>query len=150
MNERTNYLTVDVVNESANPLPKYQTEGSAGADLIADHDLVINPGEMKMVNSGLRVKIPHGFEIQVRSRSGLAYKKQVFVLNSPGTIDCDFRGLIGVLLYNAGREEFLVNKGDRIAQAVLCPVYQAKWNLVESLDETERGSGGFGSTGTKN
>ena len=142
--------TVEVVNESTNPLPQYQTEGSSGVDLMADTEAVIKPGEMVMISSGLRTRVPQGFEIQVRSRSGLAYKKQIFVLNSPGTIDSDYRGIIGVLLYNAGMEDFKVEKGDRIAQAVLCPVYQADWKLVESLEDTNRGSGGFGSTGTKN
>ena len=141
--------TVKVVNESTNPLPQYQTEGSSGADLMADADAVIEPGTLVMISSGLRTRVPQGFEIQVRSRSGLAYKKQIFVLNSPGTIDSDYTGLIGVLLYNAGKEPFEVKKGDRIAQAVLCPVVQADWELVDSLDETERGSGGFGHTGTK-
>lgn len=138
------------MNESTNPLPKYETKGAAGFDLTADHDAEIEPGKMVKVDSGLRVDIPEGFEIQVRSRSGLAYKKQVFVLNSPGTIDSDYRGIIGVLLFNAGDETFKVEKGDRIAQAVLCPVYQADLEQVKDLDDTDRGEGGFGHTGTRN
>ena len=139
--------TVFVVNESDNPLPKYQTEGSSGMDLMAEDGVVIAPSKMQMVPTGLRVKIPQGCEIQIRSRSGMAFKSQIFVLNSPGTIDADFRGLIGVLLFNAGAEPFEVKKGDRIAQAVLCPVIKLTWEEVESLEKTERGDGGFGHTG---
>jgi dUTP pyrophosphatase len=142
-------VNLNVVNESANPLPKYETEGSAGADLIANEVACIKPGKMAMVDTGLRVAVPDGYELQVRSRSGLAAKKQVFVLNSPGTVDSDYRGLIKVLLFNAGEEDFNVELGDRIAQAVICPVYQADLHEVDSLDDTERGEGGFGHTGTK-
>ena len=138
---------VKIVNESENPLPKYKTKGAAGADLYANEEAIIPPGKMKKICSGIKVAIPDGFELQVRSRSGLAHDNQVFVLNSPGTIDEDYRGLVGVLLFNAGEEDFEVKKGDRIAQAVLCPVYQAAYMEVDTLDKTDRGEGGFGHTG---
>jgi dUTP pyrophosphatase len=140
-------ITVSVVNENPLGLPIYATEQSSGLDLISAEDIVIPYGQTKMIKTGLSVAIPEGWEIQIRSRSGLALKKQVIVLNSPGTIDADYRGPVNVILFNGGIYDFEVKKGDRIAQAVLCPVSKISWNLVTNLDETQRGSGGFGSTG---
>lgn len=130
-------------------IPKYATEGSAGCDLHAIQGMVLMPGEHKIVNTGLGVAIPDGYEIQIRPRSGLAAKHGITVLNTPGTIDSDYRNAIGVILYNASDRLFEIQKGDRIAQAVLVPVYQAEFVEVDKLPETNRGLGGFGSTGVK-
>lgn len=145
-------INVKVYNGSNNELPKYETPGSAGMDVRADllHSETLLPGKSMIVPTGLFVEIPQGYEIQVRSRSGLAAKKQVFVLNSPGTIDSDYRNGIGVILMNLGSEPFVINPGDRIAQLVLNEVPQIMWNVVDSredLSSTDRGLGGFGSTG---
>ena len=131
------------------PLPAYQTDGSAGMDLAAsvDEELAIPHGEWRLVPTGLTMAIPRGFEAQVRPRSGLALKHGVTVLNSPGTIDSDYRGEVKVALVNHGKEPFVVRRGERIAQLVICPVARADWAPVESLDETARGAGGYGSTG---
>lgn len=130
-------------------LPAYGTPDSAGADLAAHLDaaLVLSPGERRLVPTGLRVEIPPGYELQVRPRSGLALEHGVTVLNSPGTIDADYRGEIKVLLVNLGEGPFTVNPGDRIAQAVLAPVTRAEFVTAERLDRSGRGAGGFGSTG---
>ena len=130
-------------------LPVYQTPGSAGADLRAalSEAVVLAPGERRLIPTGLRLQIPPGFEAQVRPRSGLAARHGVTVLNAPGTIDADFRGEVGVLLVNLGQEPFRVQPGERVAQLVIAPVRQAEFVLRESIDETERGEGGFGSTG---
>lgn len=136
--------------DPALPLPDYQTAGAAGADLRADlagRDLTLAPGDVRLVPTGLRVEIPHGFEMQVRPRSGLALKHGVTVANAPGTVDSDYRGPLGVILVNLGREPFVINHGDRIAQAVIAPVVQAVYVTAETLSESERASGGFGSTG---
>ena len=132
-------------------MPKYETIGSSGMDLAADIDekIEIKPGETKIISTGLSVSIPLEFEIQIRPRSGLAAKHQLSVLNTPGTIDADYRGEIKVILINLGKKSFVVEKGSRIAQMVLCPLIKAKIKEVETLDGTTRGSGGFGSTGTK-
>ena len=132
-------------------MPKYETNGSSGMDLAADIDekIEIKPGESKIIPTGLSVSIPQEFEIQIRPRSGLAAKYQLSVLNTPGTIDADYRGEIKVILINLGKKSFIVEKGLRIAQMVLCPLIKAKIKEVETLDSTTRGSGGFGSTGTK-
>jgi len=132
-------------------MPKYETIGSSGMDLAADIDekIEIKPGETKIIPTGLSVSIPQEFEIQIRPRSGLAAKHQLSVLNTPGTIDADYRGEIKVILINLGKKSFMVEKGLRIAQMVLCPLIKAKIKEVETLDSTTRGSGGFGSTGTK-
>lgn len=131
------------------PLPAYQTEGAAGMDLAAsvDEDVVIASGEWRLVPTGLTVAIPAGFEAQVRPRSGLALRHGVTVLNAPGTIDSDYRGEVKVALINHGKEPFVVRRGERIAQLVICPVARASWAMVASLDETARGAGGYGSTG---
>ncbi len=132
-------------------IPKYETEGSSGLDLAAklDQDVNINPGEVEIIPTGLAVSIPKGFEIQIRPRSGLAAKNKISVLNTPGTIDSDYRGELKVILINLGQEKFKVENGLRIAQMVLCPIIHAKLEEVDELKDTERGEGGFGSTGTK-
>ena len=132
-------------------IPKYETEGSSGLDLAAklDKDVNINPGEVEIIPTGLAVSIPKGFEIQIRPRSGLAAKNKISVLNTPGTIDSDYRGELKVILINLGQEKFKVENGLRIAQMVLCPIIHAKLEEVDELINTERGEGGFGSTGTK-
>tara|TARA_B100000902_G_C26980523_1_gene750041 strand:- start:334 stop:774 length:441 start_codon:yes stop_codon:yes gene_type:complete len=133
------------------PLPKYETNGSSGLDLAAfiDKNIEIKPGKSEMIPTGLTVAIPKNFEIQIRPRSGLAAKNQISVLNTPGTIDSDYRGELKVILINLSDKIFIVEKGLRIAQMVLCPVVKAKLKEVNSLDDTARGSGGFGSTGIK-
>lgn len=142
---------VKVINRSKHPLPQYETIASAGMDVRANIDAPIElaPLQRQLVKTGLFVEIPVGYEIQVRPRSGLAFKKGLTVLNSPGTIDADYRGEIGVLLVNLSSETFVVNDGERIAQLVLAAHQQADWQEVEVLEESNRGQGGFGSTGTK-
>jgi dUTP pyrophosphatase len=132
------------------PLPSYATAQSAGVDLVAAiaEPLVIEPGRTAMVETGLCLALPDGFEAQVRPRSGLAAKNGVTVLNSPGTIDADYRGEVKVILINHGQEAFTVTRGMRIAQMVVAPVSQVRWQLTSFLSSTERGEGGFGSTGT--
>ena len=133
------------------PLPAYETPGSAGMDLRAAVDegapLTLKPGARQLVPTGLCMAIPQGFEVQIRPRSGLAAKAGITCLNTPGTIDSDYRGEVQVILINLGAEDFQIRRGDRIAQMVVAPVVQAGWAEVASLDETVRGSGGFGSTG---
>lgn len=138
-----------IVNTSNNELPTYATKGSAGMDLRANlqEDVVIAPGERKLISTGLKILLPVGYEAQIRPRSGLALKKGVTVLNSPGTVDSDYIGDIGVILINHGEESFTVSNGDRIAQMVIAKHETVEFEQVESLDETERGAGGFGSTG---
>ncbi|MDB2344735.1 dUTP diphosphatase [Pelagibacteraceae bacterium] len=132
-------------------LPKYETEGSSGMDLTANVNKVIEiqPGKSEIIPTGLALSIPKNYEIQIRPRSGLAAKNQISVLNTPGTIDEDYRGEIKVILINLGEKKFIIEKGLRIAQMVLCPVIKAELEEVDELDETKRGSGGFGSTGIK-
>ena len=132
-------------------LPKYETEGSSGLDLAANTDkqIKILPGKSEIIPTGLAVAIPKNFEIQIRPRSGLAAKSQISVLNTPGTIDADYRGELKVILINLSDKVFVVEKGLRIAQMVLCPVVKATLKEVTELENTERGSGGFGSTGIK-
>lgn len=128
-------------------LPGYATAGAAGMDVLSAEDLTLAPGARHAVATGLSVAIPPGYEIQVRPRSGLALKHGISVPNSPGTIDSDYRGELKVILINHGSDAFEIRRGDRIAQLVLAPVTQASWLVVEELDETARGEGGFGSTG---
>lgn len=144
-------MKIEVINESHHPLPQYATEQSAGVDLRANLDeaITLNPGERKLIPTGLRIALPAGVEAQVRPRSGLALKHGITVLNTPGTIDADYRGLIGVILINLGSEPFVINDGERIAQMVIARHEQAEWELVEALTETERGDGGFGHSGKK-
>ena len=133
------------------PLPKYETSGSSGMDLAANIETNINidPGKTAIVPTGLSISIPKGFEVQIRPRSGLAAKQKISVLNTPGTIDSDYRGEIKVILINLSDKSFIIQKGLRIAQMVLCPIVKAELKEVETLGNTERGSGGFGSTGVK-
>lgn len=128
-------------------LPAYATPGSAGMDILSAEDVIIAPGQRHAVATGLSVAIPQGYEIQVRPRSGLAFKHGITVPNTPGTIDSDYRGELKVLLINHGADDFAIARGDRVAQLVLAPVVQAAWAEVDELDATERGAGGFGSTG---
>ena len=169
-------MKVSIINKSNNPLPKYETSGSSGVDVRADFSRVsvdnpikvwgdceiifagenhattllrLDPGARALIPTGMFTAIPEGYEIQVRPRSGLALKKGITVLNTPGTIDASYRGEIGVILQNNGTEDFLIENGDRIAQLVLCEVPVCVWEDSKSLDETERGSGGFGHSGIK-
>ena len=128
-------------------LPAYATSGAAGMDVLAAEDVTLPPGVRHAVATGLALAIPPGFEIQVRPRSGLALKHGITVPNTPGTIDSDYRGELKVILINHGSEDFPISRGDRVAQLVLAPVVQAAWAEVDELDETQRGAGGFGSTG---
>ena len=131
-------------------LPRYETPGAAGADLranLADGAITLVPGTRALVPTGLHMAIAPGFEVQIRPRSGLALKYGIMLVNAPGTIDSDYRGPIGVILLNAGTEDFVINHGDRIAQMVLAPVSHARFEIVEALSDTARGAGGFGSTG---
>jgi dUTP pyrophosphatase len=134
------------------PLPDYATKESAGLDLMAaiDGPRSLAPSERALIPSGLAIALPSGYEAQVRPRSGLAYKNGITVLNSPGTIDADYRGEVGVILINHGDEPFVIERGMRIAQLVIAPVTQLTWDEVETLPKTARGEGGFGSTGVKN
>jgi dUTP pyrophosphatase len=129
------------------PLPAYATNGAAGMDIVSAEAVSIAPGARHAVATGLAVAIPDGYEIQVRPRSGLALKHGITVPNTPGTIDSDYRGELKVILINLGEEPFAIARGDRVAQLVLAPVVQAEWDEVAELDATERGEGGFGSTG---
>lgn len=142
-------VNVLIINDSDFPLPEYKTLGSAGMDLQASisEDILIKPQTSAIIDTKIRVALPSEYEFQIRSRSGLAAKHNVFVLNSPGTIDSDYRGTIGIILFNAGSVSFQVKNGDRIAQMVLQKVPIVNWIAVDNFDETERGSGGFGSTG---
>ena len=142
-------MEVRIINRSRHPLPQYETVQSAGMDLRAqlDQPVELQVGQRALIPTGLFIALPAGFEAQVRPRSGLAAKFGVTVLNSPGTIDADYRGEIKVLLINHGESNFIISDGDRIAQLVIASYTQAVWTPVESLDDTERGAGGFGSTG---
>ena len=142
-------MKVQIINRSKHPIPSYETEGSAGMDLRASIDaaITLKPLERAIIKTGLYIALPIGFEAQVRPRSGLAAKKGITVLNSPGTVDADYRGEIGVILINLSNEEFVVNDGERIAQLVIAKHERLKWEEVAILDNTERGVGGFGSTG---
>jgi dUTP pyrophosphatase len=144
-------MQIKIVNKSNHPLPHYGTEASAGVDLRANIEtpITLKPLERTLVKTGLFIELPVGYEAQVRPRSGLAYKNGITVLNSPGTIDADYRGEVGVILVNLSNESFVIENGERIAQLVIAKHEQAEWELVEELAETERGAGGFGSTGKK-
>ena len=142
-------MTIKVINKSKHDLPKYQTELSAGMDLYAniDEPITLKPLERTLVKTGLFISLPKGYEAQVRPRSGLTFKNGITVLNTPGTIDADYRGEIGVILVNLSSQDFTINDGDRIAQMVIAKHETAIWEEVENLDETNRGEGGFGSSG---
>ncbi len=142
-------MKIRIVNRSAHALPAYETLASAGMDLRANlaQPLTLKPLERKLIPTGLFIELPVGYEAQVRSRSGLALKKGITVLNSPGTVDADYRGEIGVILINLSAEELVIENGERVAQLVIARHERAEWDLAESLSETSRGAGGFGSTG---
>lgn len=142
-------MEVKIINKSNNPLPEYTTAGAAGVDVRAflEKPIALRPLERVMVPTGLFLQIPEGYEAQVRPRSGLAAKSGITVLNTPGTIDCDYRGEVKVILINLSHVEFKVNNGDRIAQIVFAKYERASFSQVDQLDETSRGDGGFGSTG---
>lgn len=142
---------IQVVNRGHQPLPQYATPQSAGMDLRAniEEPITLHPMERRLIPTGLFIALPPGYEAQVRPRSGLALKKGITVLNSPGTIDADYRGEIGVLLINLSQEDFVVNDGERIAQMVIASHEQGEFVVAEKLDETERGAGGYGHTGTR-
>jgi len=140
-------MNINIVNKSENPLPKYARHGDAGMDICAAEDDMISPFNWTAVSTGLYVEIPEGYEIQIRSRSGLAFKHGVAVLNSPGTIDSGYRGEIKVILKNNDHRRYNIKKGERIAQMVVAPVINATLTEVAELSDTERGEGGLGSTG---
>ncbi len=142
-------MQIKIINTSKHPLPNYETVGSAGMDLRANNvdPILLKPLERKLIPTGLFIELPLGFEAQVRPRSGLALKKGITVLNSPGTVDADYRGEIGVILINLSQEDFVVENGERIAQLVIAKHERADWIEVSQLTTTDRGAGGFGSTG---
>ncbi len=142
---------IKVVNRGHQPLPQYATSQSAGMDLRANlnEPVILRPMERRLIPTGLYIALPEGYEAQVRPRSGLALKHGLTVLNAPGTIDADYRGEVGVVLINLSQEDFVINDGERIAQMVIARHEQAKFTIVEELDETERGTGGYGHTGVK-
>ncbi|MDF4201530.1 dUTP diphosphatase [Maribacter sp. SA7] len=144
-------MNIKIINKSNHDLPHYETSASAGMDLRANLDeaITLKPLGRAIIPTGLFIELPVGIEAQVRSRSGLAAKKGITVLNAPGTIDADYRGEIGVILVNLSSEDFVIENGERIAQMVVAKHERAEWNLVDSLSETARGEGGFGSTGVK-
>ncbi len=144
-------MKVKIVNKSSFDLPEYQTIASSGLDLRAniDEDIIIKPLERVLVPTGLFISIPVGYEAQIRPRSGLAFKHGITVLNTPGTIDADYRGEIKVILVNLSDKEFTIVQGERICQMVFAKVEQIEWKIVSNLDDTDRGEGGFGHTGTK-
>ena len=144
-------LKVKIINKSKHALPEYATTQSAGVDLRAniDEPIVLKPLERRLIPTGIYIGLPIGYEAQVRPRSGLALKHGISVCNTPGTVDADYRGQIGVILINLSSEDFVVNDGERIAQMVIAKHERAEWDVVDVLDETERGDGGYGHTGVK-
>ena len=142
-------MKINIINKSSHDLPSYETIASAGMDLRAhiEQDIILKPLERRIIPTGLFMALPVGYEAQVRPRSGLAAKYGLTVLNSPGTIDADYRGEIGVILVNLSNADFIIKNGERVAQMVIAKHERAKWNPVQSLSETSRGAGGFGSTG---
>ena len=144
-------MNVKIINKSVHQFPAYETSGAAGMDLRANitEEIVLKPLQRLLIPTGLFIELPLGYEAQVRPRSGLAYKKGITVLNSPGTIDADYRGEISVLLINLSQEDFTIENGERIAQMVLAKHEKIDWEVVEVLSDTQRGAGGYGSTGVK-
>lgn len=143
-------MKVKIVNTGGQPLPAYESFEAAGMDVRAalSEPMTLGPGERCLVPTGLRIQLPSGYECQVRPRSGLALKKGITVLNTPGTVDADYRGEIGIILINLSKEPFIINPGERIAQLVIKQYVRIEWETVERLDETKRGDGGFGHSGT--
>ena len=144
-------MNIKIINKSSHELPKYETDASAGMDIRAyiSEKISLEPLERAVVNTGLYIELPIGIEAQIRPRSGLAAKKGITVLNAPGTIDADYRGEIGVILVNLSNKSYTIENGERIAQMIIARHERAEWNEVEELSQTDRGEGGFGSTGTK-
>ena len=144
-------MKIKIVNKSKHPLPEYATPGSAGMDLRANIDapITLAPGERKLIPTGIYIALPVGYEAQIRPRSGLALKYGIGLANMLGTVDSDYRADVGVILINLGQEDFVVNDGERIAQMVIAKHETAEWEVVDELDETERGEGGYGHTGVK-
>ena len=144
-------MKIKIINKSNTTNPSYSTNNSAGLDLRAHikEEIILNPMSRVLIKTGLFIQLPEGYEAQIRPRSGLAYKNGITVLNTPGTIDADYRGEIGVILVNLSNEDFKIENGERVAQMVIAKHEQATWTLVEELSDTERGIGGFGSTGKK-
>lgn len=144
-------ITVKIINKSTNPTPNYSTNESAGMDVRAflKEPITLNPLERVLVPTGLYMELPHGYQCEIRPRSGLALKKGITVLNTPGTIDADYRGEIGIILINLSNEPFVINNGERICQMVIMNYTKVDWVEVEELNDTERGAGGFGHTGIK-
>jgi dUTP pyrophosphatase len=144
-------MEVKIVNRSGHPLPDYSTSLSAGMDLRASlsDPVLLKPLERQLIPTGLYMELPEGYEAQIRPRSGLALKKGISVVNTPGTIDADYRGEIGIILINLSGEDFLVNNGERICQMVINKVEKISWNQVETLEDSDRGAGGFGHTGNQ-
>ena len=145
-------ITVKIINNSHHPLPQYSTPDSAGMDVrayIPAERITLKPGERKLIPTGLHIQLPSGYECQIRPRSGLALKHGITIVNSPGTIDADYRGEIGVILMNCGSEDFVVNDGERICQMVIKEYTHVEWLATDELTDSERGEGGFGHTGTK-
>jgi len=144
-------MEIRIINKSQHPLPAYSTPLSAGMDLRADlaEPVVLKPFERKLIPTGLFIELPEGFEAQIRPRSGLALKKGVTILNSPGTIDADYRGEIGIILVNLSQEDFVIENGERICQMIVARHEKVEWKQAETLEETGRGAGGFGHTGKK-
>ena len=142
-------IKINIINRSKNDLPRYETSQSAGVDLRADiaEEITLQPLERKLIGTGLYIALPKGFEAQIRPRSGMAYKHGLTVLNTPGTIDADYRGEIKILMVNISNEAYSINPAERLAQMVIAQHEQAEWKQVEVLDDTDRGAGGFGSTG---
>lgn len=142
-------VSVNIINQSSNEMPRYQTEHSAGMDLRASlpETVVLQPGQRKLIPTGLFIELPVGYEAQIRPRSGLALKHGITVLNSPGTIDADYRGELMVLLINLSDAPFVIETGERVAQMIVSPYQQVRWQAVDALNETQRGTGGYGSTG---
>lgn len=142
-------IELSIINKSNNPLPKYQTKQSAGLDLCAflDDELILKPMDRKLIGTGLYIALPEGFEAMIRPRSGMAFKHGITVINSPGTIDADYRGEIKIALVNLSQENFTIKNGDRVAQMVVNKYEQVSFNLTDSLEDTERGTGGYGHTG---
>lgn len=144
-------IKVKIINKSNNPTPSYSTADSAGMDVRAfvENPITLNPMERVLVPTGLYMELPHGYQCEIRPRSGLALKKGITVLNTPGTIDADYRGEVGIILINLSNEPFVINNGERICQMVIMNYTKAEWVEVEELNDTERGAGGFGHTGVK-